>query len=127
MKKFNITIYKNNLFYILRFCCYIVHFILYIIYEIILSSINLSILVLHLNNKMYPGIISIPLTIKNELGITMLANLISLTPGSLSIDISQDKKLLFLHTIFANQKLELSHSIKNKLEKPLIKFFKEDV
>lgn len=47
-----------------------------------------------------PGIVAFPLRAKTDLEITLLANLITLTPGSLSIDVSKDRKILYVHDIY---------------------------
>jgi len=46
---------------------------------------------------MRPGIIAVPLRAKTDVEITLLANLITLTPGTLSIDVSDDRSTLFVH------------------------------
>lgn len=67
-----------------------------------------------------PGIIGIPLDAKTDVEITLLANLISLTPGTLSIDVSDDKALLYVHVMFLDDVEETRRSIKGGLEKRLL-------
>lgn len=47
-----------------------------------------------------PGVIAIPLDARTDAEITMLANLITLTPGSVSLDLSDDKRVLFVHAMY---------------------------
>ena len=49
--------------------------------------------------ELQPGIIALPLTVDTDFEITMLANLITLTPGTLSVDVSEDRKTLFIHYV----------------------------
>lgn len=46
---------------------------------------------------MRPGIIGVPLRVRSEMEITLLANLISLTPGTLSLELSEDRTILYVH------------------------------
>jgi multicomponent Na+:H+ antiporter subunit E len=47
-----------------------------------------------------PGVVAIPLDARTDLEITLLANLITLTPGSVSLDLSEDKRVLYVHAIY---------------------------
>lgn len=49
---------------------------------------------------MKPGVIALPLSARTEMEITLVANLISLTPGTLSLDVSDDRKVLYIHAMF---------------------------
>jgi len=98
----------------------IVKFILYIIWEIIVSSVKVAIDVLRPRITTKPGVIAIPLEKDTDLEITILANLISLTPGTLSLDVSSDKSTLFVHTMFADDIEGLRKTIKDTLERPLL-------
>jgi multicomponent Na+:H+ antiporter subunit E len=51
-------------------------------------------------HHMRPGVIAMPLEAKTDGEITMVANLISLTPGTLSLDVSDDRKVLYIHAMF---------------------------
>lgn len=67
-----------------------------------------------------PAIIKVPLTVKNDLEITLLANLVSLTPGTLSLDVSEDKSYLIIHAMFAEDPQKVIDSIKNGVEKRIL-------
>jgi len=47
-----------------------------------------------------PGVIAIPLDARTDAEIAMLANLITLTPGSVSLDLSEDRSLLYIHAMY---------------------------
>ncbi len=47
-----------------------------------------------------PGVVAIPLDAHTDAEITMLANLITLTPGSVCLDLSEDKRLLYVHAMY---------------------------
>ncbi len=47
-----------------------------------------------------PGVVAIPLDARTDAEITLLANLITLTPGSVSLDLSEDRRLLYVHAMY---------------------------
>jgi multicomponent Na+:H+ antiporter subunit E len=67
--------------------------------EVILSAWKVAKLVLSRRMDLKPGIFAYPLTVERDFQIAMLANLVTLTPGTLSVDVSQDRRLLFVHAI----------------------------
>lgn len=73
---------------------------------------------------MRPGVIGIPLDAKTDLEITMLANIISLTPGTLSLDVSPDRKTLFIHAMYVGDPDELRKEIKDGLERRLLELLR---
>ncbi len=50
--------------------------------------------------KSTPGLIEFPLTIKSELGMLLFSNLVSMTPGTLSVDIYDDKSFCLIHILY---------------------------
>jgi multicomponent Na+:H+ antiporter subunit E len=58
-----------------------------------------------------PAIIAYPLTVTTDFQITLLANMITLTPGTLSVDVSDDRKWLYVHAIDVDSREELIGSI----------------
>ncbi len=71
------------------------------IYELLVSAVKVTLVVLspNLRATLRPAIVAFPLTIKSDAEITLLANLITLTPGTLSVDVSGDRSLLYVHTL----------------------------
>ena len=67
--------------------------------ELTLSAIKVALMVLRPNMRLRPGIFAFPLTITRDFEITLLANLITLTPGTLSVDVSDDRKTLYVHAL----------------------------
>lgn len=53
-----------------------------------------------------------PLSARTEIEITMVANLISLTPGTLSLDVSDDRKVLYIHAMFLDNEEDLRRNLK---------------
>jgi multicomponent Na+:H+ antiporter subunit E len=73
---------------------------------------------------MKPGIIALPLDVKTDLEITLLANLITMTPGTLSIDTSEDKKVLYVHAMYLDDPEEYKKDLKSGLERKLLEILR---
>jgi len=89
------------------------------VYELLSSAISVALLVLspNLKARLRPAIIAVPLTVKSDVEITLLANLITLTPGTLSIDVSDDKSVLYVHVLLLKDRASLLASIASGFER----------
>ncbi|MFK7804445.1 MAG: Na+/H+ antiporter subunit E [Anaerolineae bacterium] len=67
-----------------------------------------------------PGVIAVPLDVKSRPEITLLANLITLTPGTLTLDVSTDRRVMYVHTIDFEDVESFRKEIKNGFEKRVI-------
>ena len=78
----------------------LIRFFFYFNGELIKSNLKVAYDVLTLTHHMRPAVIAFPLEAKTDGEITILANLISLTPGTLSLDVSSDRKVLYIHIMY---------------------------
>ncbi|MFC4873001.1 Na+/H+ antiporter subunit E [Negadavirga shengliensis] len=102
----------------------LVAFIFFFLYELIKANVQVAYDVITPRYYMKPGIIKIPLTAKSNLEITLLANLITLTPGTLSLDVSDDRKVLYVHAMYVNDKETFIANIKNGFERKLLEILR---
>ena len=98
----------------------IIGFFFYFLYEIFKATIQVAFEVMTRKFQMKPGIIKMPLDAKTDLEITILANMISLTPGTLVLDVSEDKKVMYIHGMYMDDKEKFIQEIKEAFEKPLL-------
>ena len=73
--------------------------ILLFVKELILSALRVAWLAVQPRITIRPAIVAYPLTVTTDAQITLLANMITLTPGTLSVDVSEDRKWLYVHAI----------------------------
>jgi len=99
-------------------------FILYFIKELVVANIKVAVDILTIKHRMKPGIIALPLDAKSDLEITLFANLITMTPGTLSIDTSEDKKVLYVHAMYINDPEEFKTELKSGLERKLLEILR---
>lgn len=71
----------------------------FLLKEMILGAIAVAWLVVQPKIRLRPAIIPYPLTVTTDIQITLLANLVTLTPGTLSVDVSDDRRTLFIHAL----------------------------
>lgn len=69
--------------------------------ELIVSSVAVARLALARKPQSSPAIIAVPLDLRTDMGITVLANMVSLTPGTTSLHVSEDRRLLYVHCLDA--------------------------
>lgn len=95
----------------------IIDFILFFLWEILISNIRLTLTILSPKPKIKPAIIAVPLDLKSDIGIVMLSHMISLTPGTLSLDISSNRHILYVHVYNLNDPEKFINGIKNNFER----------
>lgn len=88
-------------------------FALFFIRELIVSNLRVAYDVITPSHYMRPGVIAYPLQAKTPGEITILANLISLTPGTLSLDVSSDKKVLYIHVMYMQDEAQVMEGLRN--------------
>lgn len=94
------------------------------IYELVVSSLRVVWDVVTPTHLSRPGIIALPLAAKQETEILLVANLISLTPGSLSLDLSPDRKTLYVHAMFVEDPEALRRELKSGIERWVLEALK---
>ncbi len=75
-------------------------------HDLVLSSISVARTVLSPKGSARPRLITAPLTATSDLGITLVANYITLTPGTLTLDVSADRRTLLIHDLLAGDSSE---------------------
>ena len=92
--------------------------------DIITSNIDVARLILGRESAIRPGFVWVPLSIDDPHGIVLLAGIITMTPGTLSADVSADRRYLLVHVFNINDEAELIAGIKSRYEAPLMEIFK---
>ncbi|MBE0506006.1 MAG: Na+/H+ antiporter subunit E [Marinospirillum sp.] len=100
-----------------------VKYFLKVLFDIITANVEVAILVVGPIKRMKPGFIAIPLDITRELPITLLASTVSLTPGTVSCEVSEDHRWLFVHALNITNEQDMIDQIKNRYEAPLKEIF----
>lgn len=87
--------------------------------ELIKSNFAVFKVILSPKLSIRPGIFSLETDLKKDWEITVLSNLITLTPGTLVIEVSEDKKTLYIHAMDIDDAEQAKIDIKNTFEKAI--------
>lgn len=110
-----------------EYCIYLfklVDFVRYFLWELLRANLRVAYDVLTPTHHMRPGIIALPLEAQKDQEITLLANLITLTPGTLSLDVSPDRKYLYVHSMYIDDPEEEKKRLKQGFERRLLELFR---
>jgi multicomponent Na+:H+ antiporter subunit E len=107
-----LLVFARRLFFGVLFSCYF-------LWELTLANLRVAYDVVTPTHYMRPVILALPMDADTDIEITVLANLITLKPGTLSLDVSVDRKVLYVHSMY----LEEPHEFK-KFERRLLRVFR---
>jgi multicomponent K+:H+ antiporter subunit E len=94
-----------------------------VLYDIIKSNIDVARLILGPEARIKPSFVWVPLDIQDPYGRVALAGIITMTPGTLSADFSDDEQYLLVHAFNVDDPAALAADIKSRYETPLMEIF----
>ena len=94
-----------------------------VLWDILVSNLRVAAQVLGPEHKLKPGFIWVPLDIANIHGIAALTSFITLTPGTVSAALSEDRRHLLVHVLHLEDATALINEIKSRYEAPLMEIF----
>lgn len=94
------------------------------LYELVLSALKVAVTVLSPKMNVKPGIFAYELKVDRDFEITLLANMITLTPGTLSVDVSDDKRYLYVHAIDCSDPDANRRDIADGFERKILEAFR---
>lgn len=106
----------------LRGVPYAVLYVLTFVREAIVSSIDVTYRVLAPSQPIEPEVILVPLRVRTDLGVTTIANSITMTPGTLTLDYDPEENALYLHVIDGRDPETIVKPIRNWEDYALIIF-----
>ena len=102
----------------------LLYFIGYVWWAIVVSNLSLAKVVLQPRLRLDPAIIGVPLTVSTDLEIMILASVITLTPGTISVDLgrnAQQERVLYIHNLTVGDPEAFRQSVKNTFERLLLR------
>lgn len=98
-------------------------YVLMVMKDIVVANVEVALLIIGPIKKLQPGFVAIPINLSSDLGITILASTVSLTPGTVSAEISKDKTWLYIHSLHLDDEQALIAEIKTRYEAPIKEIF----
>ncbi|WP_391116623.1 Na+/H+ antiporter subunit E [Psychrobacillus sp. L3] len=102
----------------------VVKLVILFLKELTLSNIAVLLLIIKPKMPIRPAIFAMPTVLEKDWEITLLSSLITLTPGTIVIDISDDNKILYIHSIDFDNVDDAINSIKDTFEKAILEVSK---
>lgn len=100
-----------------------VRLLLVVLWDIVVSNIQVAKLILGRESKIHPGFLWLPLDVRNPHAIATLAGIITMTPGTLSTEVSADNRHLLVHCFSLDDEAGTIAQIKQRYEAPLKEIF----
>jgi len=94
-----------------------------VLWDIVMSNIDVARRILGRESRIHPGFVWVPLDIVNPYGIAALAGIITMTPGTLSSELSADRRHLLVHCFHLEDAAATIAQIKQRYETPLREIF----
>lgn len=98
-------------------------FLLYFLKEVVVANLKVAATVIAPRGRLRPAIVAVPLTLDREAEVALLANLITLTPGTLSLDVSPDRRTLYVHAMAVTSPDDLRREIQGGFERRIREAF----
>ncbi len=111
-----------------RYIVFLLHYVPVFLWEVLKANIDVAYRVIHPGLPIKPGIVKIKTDLRSDIALTFLANSITLTPGTMSVDIDRDNAVLYVHWVDVRSRdIEAATQIiVERFEKILRKIFEEE-
>jgi multicomponent K+:H+ antiporter subunit E len=96
------------------------------LYDVLVANLAVARLILAGPRALRPAFVVVPLDLSNDLALSLLANTICLTPGTVSARLSADRRQLLVHALDCGDPAELVATVKTRFEAPLKAIFEGD-
>jgi len=100
----------------------VIQYVAVVCYDIVLANLQVAVLILGPVSRLRPAFVRVPLDLRTDFAITMLASTVTLTPGTVSVDVEGDPaagRRLVVHVLRCVDAEEMVRSIKDRYERRL--------
>ena len=97
----------------------LLRFIGVVLYDILVANVTVASLILGRQERLQPAFVVLPLALRSDLAISLLANTVSLTPGTVSAYLSADRRCLIIHSLHTTAPDDMLATIRRRYETPL--------
>lgn len=97
---------------------------LVVLYDIVKANLEIAVRILGPESRIRPAYVWVPLDIASPQGIAVFASIITMTPGTLSCEVSEDRRWLLVHAFHAEDPAAVAAEVKSRYEAPLKEIFR---
>lgn len=94
-----------------------------LLWDILVANLVVARCILVAPRRLRPAFVTVPLELRDDFAIVLLACSVSLTPGTVSADISEDRRTLLVHALDVDDPQALVALIRRRYERPLKEIF----
>ncbi len=98
-------------------------FMALVLRDIVVANVVVAVRILGPNRNLSPSFVTVPVELESDFALVTLASVISLTPGTVSTDLSPDRRTLLIHALTSTNDEALVETIKRRYERPLAEIF----
>ncbi len=88
--------------------------------DIIVANLAVARLILGRSDRLRPAFVTVPIDVERGWAITLLASTVSLTPGTVSAEVSEDRRSLLVHALTVQEGEDLARHLKERYERPIM-------
>ena len=100
--------------------------LVYLLWQIVLANLRVALDVISVRHRMRPGIIRLPLDITTDGEILLLGAMINITPGSVALSVSDDRRVMYVHVMHMRSPDDARREIKEGFERRVLRLTGED-
>lgn len=101
-----------------------ISYIFFVLKDVVVANFEVAFLVVGPMKKIKPGLVAVPLDLCDTLPLTVLASTVTMTPGTVSADVSKDEKWLYVHVLnMPDDEQEVIDLIKQRYESRVKEIF----
>ncbi len=98
--------------------------VLVVLYDIVKANVEVALRILGPEDAIHPAFVWVPLDVRSPQGIALFASIITMTPGTLSCELSEDRRWLLVHALHADDPAAVAAEVKARYERPLMAMFR---
>lgn len=98
--------------------------VLVVLHDIVKANIDVALRILGPESRIHSTYVWVPVDIQSAQGLVVFAGIITMTPGTLSCEISPDRRWLLVHCFHAEDTAAVVDEVKTRYEKPLMEIFR---
>ncbi len=98
----------------------------YLLWQIFIANLRITRDVLSIRHRIRPGVIRVPLSVRSDGEILLLAAMINITPGSVALDVSEDRRTMYVHVMDITTAENARWEIKDGFERRILELRGEE-
>jgi multicomponent Na+:H+ antiporter subunit E len=102
----------------------VISFVGFYLRELVMANVRVAADVVTPQHLARPAVVAVPLDAQTDAEITVLANLMTMTPGTLTLDVSDDRRVLYIHAMFVEDPERFRRQVKDNFERRVLEMMR---